>query len=93
MTMKFETAPVKLTSQKLRSSTERACLVEWSHVLLAKTEIGNLDVTLTVEQQVVELNVTVDDVVLVEEIQSKDHTGGVEASADLIKDVVVDVTH
>ena len=52
-------------------TTECACAAPIPHVLLAKTIVCNLDVTIQGQKNVVKLQVTVDDTVFVEVLQSQ----------------------
>lgn len=72
---------------KTRGNTHRI----GSHVLLAEAEIGNLAVAVLVQQQVVQLEVAVDDVLLVQVLETQRHAGRIEAAAPLVKDLALDV--
>lgn len=70
--------PPYLGRHELGRSAKRAGCRSVPHVLLAETIIGNLDVTVQREKNVVELEITVDDTVLVEILQGQAHLGSVE---------------
>ena len=48
------------------------------HVLLAETIVGNLDVPVQRQQNIVELEITIDDAVFVEVLERQAHLSGVE---------------
>lgn len=60
-----------LWCHKFGSTTECASRRAIPHVLLAETVIGNLDVTVESQENVVQLQITVNDTVLVEILQSQ----------------------
>lgn len=60
-----------LGCHELGSTTEGAGGAAVPHILLAKTVISNLDVTIKSQQNVVQLQITVDDAVLVEVLESQ----------------------
>ena len=70
-----------LGRHKFGSATESASRAAVPHVFLAETVIGNLDVTVECEENVVEFQITVDDTVFVEVLQGKADLGGVELCA------------
>ena len=47
-----------LRSEKLRCTTERAGSSAMPHILLAQTKVGNLDKTLSVQQKVIQLQIS-----------------------------------
>ena len=67
-----------LRGHELRSTTERAGGTAIPHVLLTETVICDLDVTIQGEKNVIQLQVTVDDTVLVEILESQTDFRGVE---------------
>jgi hypothetical protein len=67
-----------LRSHELRSTTERAGGTAIPHVLLAETVVCNLNVAIQSEKNVIQLQVTVDDTVLVEIFESQTDFRGVE---------------
>jgi hypothetical protein len=67
-----------LGSHELRSTTEGTSGAAVPHVLLAKTVITNLDVTIKGQQNVVQLQITVDDAILVEVLESQADLGSIE---------------
>lgn len=74
---------VLLAAEDLRrdvvgSAAERRGRVARTHSLLAHSVIGELDVSLVVEQHVVQLEVAVDDAALVQEVQRQRDLGRVE---------------
>lgn len=71
--------PTYLWAHEFRSTTERACCATIPHVLLAETIISNFDVTIHGQQNVIELQITVDDTVLVEVLECQADLGGIES--------------
>jgi hypothetical protein len=67
-----------LWCHKLRGTAERARARPVPHVFLAQTIIGNLDVAVECEENVVELQVTIDDTVLMEVLERQTDLGSVE---------------
>lgn len=70
--------PTYFWAHEFRSTTERACCATIPHVLLAETIISNFDVTIHGQQNVIELQITVDDTVLVEVLKCQADLGGIE---------------
>jgi hypothetical protein len=70
-----------LGCHELRCTTEGASGAAVPHVLLAKTVISNLDVTIKSQQNVVELQITVDDAILVEVLESQANFRSIEPSS------------
>jgi hypothetical protein len=68
-----------LWCHEFRRTAECARSRSVPHLLLAQTVIGNLDVTVQCEQNVVKLQISVNDAVLVEVFQSQAHLGRVES--------------
>jgi hypothetical protein len=54
---------------ELRCSTEGACGGTVPHILLTKTIISNLDMTIKSEENVIEFKISIDDAVFVEIFQ------------------------
>lgn len=67
-----------LWGHELGGTAESSGRVVASHVLLAETVIGNLDVSVEGQEDVVELQVTVDDIVVVEILQRQTDFGSIE---------------
>lgn len=65
-------------AHEFRCTAERASCTTIPHVLLAKTIISNFDVTIQGQQNVIELQVTVNDTVLVEVLECQADLGGIE---------------
>lgn len=65
-------------SHEFGCTTEGASGAAVPHVLLAKTVISNLDMTIQGQQDVVKLQITVNDSVLVEVLESQADFRGVE---------------
>jgi hypothetical protein len=63
---------------ELGSTTERAGGAAVPHVFLAETVIGNLDVAIEGQENVVKLQITVDDTVLVEVLESQTDLRSIE---------------
>lgn len=59
-----------LRSHELRSTTESASGTAIPHVLLTETIVCNLNVTIQGQKNVIQLQVTVNDTVLVEVLES-----------------------
>ena len=74
-----------LGGHELWGAAERACCRPIPHVFLAETVIGHLDVSLRGKEDVVELQVTIDDAVLVEILERQADLGGVESGQMLDK--------
>jgi hypothetical protein len=68
-----------LRSHELGGTTECAGAGAEPHILLAKTVIGNLDVAIQCQKDVVKLQITVNDTVLVEVLECQAHLSGVES--------------
>lgn len=68
-----------LGCHKLGCTTERARRGTKPHVLLAETVVGNLDVTVKSEKNVVELQVSINDTVFVEIFESQADLSRVES--------------
>lgn len=79
--------------QELGRTAERARPIVEAHALLTQPEIGNLHVTLRVQQQIVQLQIAIDDLALVQILQAQHHAGRIEHGARLRKDVGMDVHH
>jgi hypothetical protein len=60
-----------LWCHEFRSTTERACSRPVPHFFLAQTVICNLDVSVQCQQNVVELQISVDDAILMEVLESE----------------------
>ena len=71
-----------LGSHELGGTAEGAGRAAVPHLLLAETVVGNLDVSIERQEDVVELQISVDDPVLVEVLQRQTHFGGVEPIAN-----------
>ena len=67
-----------LRGNVIRSAAECPCLVAVIDPFLAEPKVGNLDVALGVQHDIVQLEVTVDDTPLVEVQQAKDDLGSIE---------------
>lgn len=74
-----------LWRHEFRGTTESACGIIKTHVLLAKTIIGNLDVSIKCQENVVQLQITIDDIVVMEILQSQADLGGIEPEEKLVK--------
>lgn len=68
-----------LGGHKLGSTTERAGRTAVPHILLTETIISNLDVAIQCKKDVVKLQITVDDTVLVEVLERQADLCGVES--------------
>lgn len=68
-----------LWSHELRSTAEGARGGAIVHILLTQTIIGDLDVSIQGQHDVVELEVTIHDTVLVKVLQGQAHFGSVES--------------
>lgn len=58
-----------LGSHELRSTTESACCRTIPHILLAQTVITYLDMSVGRQKDIVKLQITVDDTILVEVLE------------------------
>jgi hypothetical protein len=65
-------------SHEFRGTAEGAGGGAIPHLLLAETIIGNLDVSIKSQEDVVELQITVDDTILVEVLEGETDLGSVE---------------
>ena len=59
----------------IRSSAERPSDIG---NIFRKSEIGDLDVTMSVQEQILRLQISVDDILLVKILEGQRHFGGVE---------------
>jgi hypothetical protein len=78
-----------LGCHEFRSTTESACSRPIPHLFLAQTVICNLDVAVQCEQDIVELQISVNDTVLVEVFQGQADLGCVEPVELVSCDTVV----
>lgn len=69
-----------LRAHELGCTAERAGRGAVPHVLLAETIIGDFDVAVQGQQDIVELQVTVNDTVLVEVLESQADLRGIESA-------------
>ena len=67
-----------LGRHELGGSAEGARRGAVPHVFLAETVVGNLDVPVERQEDIVELQITVDDAVLVEVLERQAHLGSIE---------------
>lgn len=77
-----------LRRHKLGSTTEGARCGSIPHVLLAETVVRNLDVSVQGQKNIVELQVTINDSILVEVLESQANFGSIE-SAHCLAGVIV----
>lgn len=82
-----------LWCHELGRSTEGASGVAIPHVLLAQTVVGDLDVTVQSEEDIVKLQVSVDDALLVEVLQSEQNLSSVELGSFRRELLFLDVQH
>lgn len=82
-----------LRCKKLGRPAESAGPLSESHALFTQSEIGDFDVALGVEQQIVQLQVSVHDFVVVQVLETEDDTAGVEHGTWLREHLFVDVHH
>ena len=68
---------------ELWSATERARRRSEPHIFLAETVVTNLDVAIQVEEDVVKLEITVNNTVLVEVFQRQANFGSIESVEDV----------
>jgi hypothetical protein len=78
-----------LRCHELRSTTERAGGRTIPHLFLTQTVICNLDVTVQGEQDIVELQISVDDTVLVEVLQGQADLSCIEPGDFIRRDTIV----
>jgi len=77
-----------LRSQILGSSAETVGLIRHFNALLRQTEISYSDMALSIQQDVLRLEISIDDVFLVECIDGTNDLGGVELSPLLIEPLI-----
>ena len=75
-----ETIKTYLWRHEFGSTAERASCASVPHIFLTKTVISNLNVSIQSKQDVVELQVTIDDTILVEVLQRQTYFGGIEST-------------
>lgn len=71
--------PTHFWRHELRSTAERAGRGTIPHVLLTETVVRNLDVSIQSQQNIVKLQVSIDDPILVEVLESQANFGRVKS--------------
>jgi hypothetical protein len=79
----FRRNATHLGSHKFRGTTERARRGAVPHILFAETVIGDLDMPIEGQEDVVELEITIDDSVFMEILQCQAHLGGIKSALAL----------
>lgn len=88
-----QTAGTHLWRHELGRTTERARRLAKPHVLLAQTVVGDFDMTVEREKDVVELEISVDDALRVEVLQGEQDLASVEFRLSQSKLLLLDVQH
>lgn len=74
----YHCALTYLGSHELRSTTEGASATTVPHVLLTETIVRNLDMAIQCQKDVIKLQVTIDDAIFVEVLESQAHLCGIK---------------
>lgn len=82
-----------LWCHELWSTAECACRSTIVHILLTETVVCQLDVAVKGQEDVVELQISVDDALAVQVLQSKQYFCSVEARSSLGESAFLDVHH
>ena len=72
-----------LGCHKLGRTTERTRRTTIPHLFLAQTVIGNLDMTVERQQDIIQFEVSVDDTIFVKILQRQANLGGVESMSGM----------
>ena len=75
------------------SSTKSICLVSKSNSFFAESKVCHFNISFRVEEKIVELEVSVNDFIFVEELEAERDAGSVEDGPLFGKDICMDVHH
>lgn len=79
--------------EKFRCAAKCSCSITKSDAFFAQTKVGHFQIALCVQQQIVQLQVSVNNFVIVQELQAQHDTSGIEASTCLVENLLVYVHH
>lgn len=92
-TEKMKTEKTYLWRHELRGTTERSRRGSIPHIFLTQTIVCNFDVAIKCQKDVIKLQITIDDIIVVEIFQSQANFSGVELGPPQAELIALNMKH